>query len=179
MKLSSSNTEIRDTFKEFSVLAKSKRNDRDRLFIKTGLYSAKNLFGGPRLATDPISVNLSCCKKRTLLAAMTNKQSLEDGRLSDDERWLYRRAKGGLGLRPAAANVTETVEDGKGNEGDHHWRDSPKWLPNNPHIVGATVSWWDASPCFSQWTTTDFSQSGYRTIDGGTSYPRNVGRRKR
>ena len=47
MKLSSSNTEIREqsTFNEFSVLAKSKRIDRDRLFIKTlveKLYSAKD-----------------------------------------------------------------------------------------------------------------------------------------
>jgi 2,4-dienoyl-CoA reductase-like NADH-dependent reductase (Old Yellow Enzyme family) len=56
-------------------------------------------------------------KNRTLLAAMTNKQSNEDGTLSDDEIiWLVRRAKGGFGITTtAAANVTET---GRGWEGE-------------------------------------------------------------
>ena len=56
-------------------------------------------------------------KNRTLLAAMTNKQSLDDGRLSKDEiHWLVRRAKGEFGITTtAAANVTET---GRGWEGE-------------------------------------------------------------
>lgn len=56
-------------------------------------------------------------KNRTLLAAMTNKQSLDDGRLSEDEiHWLVRRAKGGFGITTtAAANVTKT---GRGWDGE-------------------------------------------------------------
>tara|TARA_B100000900_G_scaffold404818_1_gene413658 strand:+ start:578 stop:1663 length:1086 start_codon:yes stop_codon:yes gene_type:complete len=56
-------------------------------------------------------------KNRSLLAAMTNKQSNEDGTLSDEEiNWLVRRAKGGFGITTtAAANVTET---GRGWEGE-------------------------------------------------------------
>ena len=48
-------------------------------------------------------------KNRSLLAAMTNKQSNSDGTLSDEEiNWLVRRAKGGFGITTtAAANVTE------------------------------------------------------------------------
>lgn len=54
---------------------------------------------------------------RTLLAAMTNKQSNEDGTLSNEEiNWLVRRAKGGFGITTtAAANVTET---GRGWDGE-------------------------------------------------------------
>ena len=54
---------------------------------------------------------------RTLLAAMTNKQSNADGSLSDEEiKWLVRRAKGGFGITTtAAANVTET---GRGWDGE-------------------------------------------------------------
>jgi len=54
---------------------------------------------------------------RTLLAAMTNKQSNADGTLSDEEiKWLVRRAKGGFGITTtAAANVTET---GRGWDGE-------------------------------------------------------------
>ena len=64
-------------------------------------------------------------KNRTLLAAMTNKQSLDDGRLSKDEiHWLVRRAKGDFGITTtAAANVTETGRGWEGEMGvwgDHH-----------------------------------------------------------
>ena len=54
---------------------------------------------------------------RSVLAAMTNKQSNEDGTLSDEEiKWLVRRAKGGFGITTtAAANVTE---HGRGWEGE-------------------------------------------------------------
>ena len=56
-------------------------------------------------------------KNRSLLAAMTNKQSNEDGSLSDEEiTWLVRRAKGNFAITTsAAANVTET---GRGWEGE-------------------------------------------------------------
>ena len=54
---------------------------------------------------------------RSVLAAMTNKQSHEDGTLSDEEiRWLVRRAKDGFAITTtAAANVTE---HGRGWEGE-------------------------------------------------------------
>ncbi len=54
---------------------------------------------------------------RIALAAMTNGQSLSDGRLGDDElRWLGRRADGGYGMMATcAANVTL---DGKAWEGE-------------------------------------------------------------
>ncbi len=56
-------------------------------------------------------------KNRTLLAAMTNKQSHEDGTLSTEEiDWLTRRAKGDFAITTtAAANVTEF---GRGWEGE-------------------------------------------------------------
>ena len=56
-------------------------------------------------------------KNRTLLAAMTNKQSNPDGTLSNHEiNWLVRRAEGGFGITTtAAANVTET---GRGWHGE-------------------------------------------------------------
>lgn len=64
-------------------------------------------------------------RNRTVLAAMTNKQSAEDGTLSDAElRWLLRRAEGGFGLVTTAA--THVVPEGKswtgelGVWGDHH-----------------------------------------------------------
>ena len=54
---------------------------------------------------------------RSVLAAMTNKQSHLDGTLSDEEiKWLTRRAKGGFGITTtAAANVTE---HGRGWDGE-------------------------------------------------------------
>ena len=56
-------------------------------------------------------------KNRSLLAAMTNKQSHEDGTLSEDEiNWLVRRAEGDFAVTTtAAANVTEK---GRGWEGE-------------------------------------------------------------
>ena len=62
---------------------------------------------------------------RSVLAAMTNKQSHLDGTLSEEEvKWLTRRAKGGFGITTtAAANVTEHGRgwDGEmGVWGDHH-----------------------------------------------------------
>ncbi len=44
-------------------------------------------------------------RNRTVLAAMTNKQSEEDGTLSDDEvNWLLKRAEGGFGIVTTAAS---------------------------------------------------------------------------
>ena len=66
------------------------------------------------------SINLGrgfTAKNRTLLAAMTNKQSNSDGTLSEEEiNWLVRRGKGGFGITTtAAANVTK---EGQGWEGE-------------------------------------------------------------
>ena len=62
---------------------------------------------------------------RSVLAAMTNKQSHADGTLSDEEiRFLVRRAEGGFGLITTAASHVQ--ESGQGWEGefgvwgDHH-----------------------------------------------------------
>ena len=56
-------------------------------------------------------------RNRTVLAAMTNKQSHDDGRLSVDEiEWLAARSAGGFGIITTAA--THVEEDGKGWEGE-------------------------------------------------------------
>ena len=68
--------------------------------------------------TQPINLGRGFnAKNRTLLAAMTNKQSNSDGTLSDEEiNWLVRRGKGGFGITTtAAANVTK---QGQGWEGE-------------------------------------------------------------
>ena len=56
-------------------------------------------------------------RNRTVLAAMTNKQSHSDGTLSEAEiKWLTRRAKGGFGIiTTAAAHVSK---DGQGWDGE-------------------------------------------------------------
>ena len=56
-------------------------------------------------------------KNRVVLAAMTNKQSYKDGRISQNEiDWLTYRAKGGFGIiTTAAAHVSK---DGQGWEGE-------------------------------------------------------------
>ena len=44
-------------------------------------------------------------RNRAVVAAMTNKQSNEDGSLSDEEiNWLLRRADGGFGIVTTAAS---------------------------------------------------------------------------
>ena len=54
---------------------------------------------------DPVTAEWSIpgtsisVRNRTVLAAMTNKQSHEDGTLSDEEiAWLLRRSEGGFGI---------------------------------------------------------------------------------
>ena len=56
---------------------------------------------------------------RTVLAAMTNKQSHDDGRLSNNElQWLKRRAEGGFGIvTTAAAHVSKNGQSWKGELG--------------------------------------------------------------
>ena len=56
-------------------------------------------------------------RNRSVLAAMTNKQSAEDGTLSEAEiRWLVRRAAGGFGIITTAA--THVVPGGKSWAGE-------------------------------------------------------------
>ena len=56
-------------------------------------------------------------KNRTVLAAMTNKQSLDNGIISDDEiSWLLERAKGGFGMITTAA--TNVSKEGKAWSGE-------------------------------------------------------------
>ena len=62
---------------------------------------------------------------RSVLAAMTNKQSHVDGTLSDDEAtFLLRRAKGGFGIITTAASHVQESGQGwvgeLGGWGDHH-----------------------------------------------------------
>ena len=64
-------------------------------------------------------------KNRAVLAAMTNKQSNDDGTLSEDEvNWLLMRAQGGFGIvTTAATHVTPGGKSWKGEMGvwgDHH-----------------------------------------------------------
>mgnify|MGYP001199405891 CR=1 FL=1 len=48
-------------------------------------------------------------RNRSVLAALTNKQSREDGTLTQDEmRWLERRAKDGFGIVTTAAAFVAT-----------------------------------------------------------------------
>ena len=64
-------------------------------------------------------------KNRAVLAAMTNKQSNDDGTLSENEiNWLLMRAQGGFGIvTTAATHVTPGGKSWKGEMGvwgDHH-----------------------------------------------------------
>ena len=56
-------------------------------------------------------------RNRSVLAAMTNKQSHADGILSDEEiNWLVKRAEGGFGIITTAA--THVVPEGQGWDGE-------------------------------------------------------------
>ena len=75
---------------------------------------------------------------RTVLAAMTNKQSHDDGRLSNNElKWLKRRAEGGFGVvTTAAVHVSKDGQAWKGELGvfdDIHIDDQ-----NNKTLVSAS-----------------------------------------
>ena len=67
---------------------------------------------------EPFVFGRGTCRvrNRSVLAAMTNKQSHPDGRLSTDEiAWLEARSEGGFGIVTTAA--THVQKDGKGWEG--------------------------------------------------------------
>lgn len=69
---------------------------------------------------DPLQAlsfnNGSVMKNRFMLAPLTNTQSLEDGRLSDDEyHWLVKRAEGGFALTMTCASHVQAI--GKGFPG--------------------------------------------------------------
>ncbi|TVQ23260.1 MAG: NADH:flavin oxidoreductase, partial [Spirochaetaceae bacterium] len=69
-------------------------------------------------------------RNRAALAAMTNKQSNDDGTLSDEElHWLRRRAEGGFGLiATCAANVVPEAKTWDGELG----------IYDDAHIPGLT-----------------------------------------
>ena len=78
-----------------------------------GLFAPLELAHGPRLAN------------RFMLAPLTNCQSHDDGRLSDDEfRWLTMRAQGGFGLTMTCAAHVQAAGQGfpgqLGIFGDQH-----------------------------------------------------------
>lgn len=82
-------------------------------------------FMHPALAPYTFARGGITVRNRTVLAAMTNKQSHDDGTVSSDEiAWLEARSVGGFGIITTAA--THVLEDGKGWEGefgtwsDHH-----------------------------------------------------------
>ena len=74
-------------------------------------------------------------KNRTVLAAMTNKQSHKNGKISDDEiKWLLRRAKGGFGLlTTAATNVSLESKAWEGEFGVY----SDLYIPNLRKLTSA------------------------------------------
>ena len=85
----------------------------------------------PALAPFTFARGPHTVKNRCVLAAMTNKQSHDDGCLSKEEiRWLEMRAEGGFGIvTTAAANVSK---NGKGWNGEFGvWSDE--------HIPGLTT----------------------------------------
>ena len=68
-------------------------------------------------ASDSVKFNCGLAmKNRFMLAPLTNQQSNEDGRLSDEEyHWLTLRAKGGFGLVMTCASHVQEI--GKGFQG--------------------------------------------------------------
>jgi len=67
---------------------------------------------------EPLTLRSGCVlPNRLAVAAMTNLQSLPDGRLGDDElHWLVRRAEGGFGL--VATCAAYVARDGKAWDGE-------------------------------------------------------------
>lgn len=100
--LASQNFFIQFLFRSSFILSLS-------LFLQN-FYSMRSLF-------EPLEFsNGSNMPNRFMLAPMTNTQSHEDGRLSDDEfHWLTLRAKGGFGLTMTCASHVQAI--GKGFPG--------------------------------------------------------------
>lgn len=95
--------------------------------------------------TEPFTFKRSgiVTNNRAVLAAMTNKQSHHDGRISDNEiKWLTRRAKGGFGIITTAA--THVSKHGQGWSGefgvfeDYH-KDSLNALANSIHCYDSLI----------------------------------------
>ena len=84
----------------------------------------------PVTRTVRVQARFAFVRNRTVLAAMTNKQSHDNGVLSDDEiAWLEARSEGGFGIITTAA--THVEEDGQGWEGEFGtWSDE--------HLKGLT-----------------------------------------
>ena len=81
--------------------------------------------------TDPLTFSHGpAMKNRFMLAPLTNRQSYEDGRISQEEfRWLTMRAQGGFGLTMTCASHVQAI--GKGFPGQLGiWSDE--------HIAGLT-----------------------------------------
>ena len=74
-------------------------------------------------------------QNRTVLAAMTNKQSYDNGVISDDEiKWLLERAKGGFGIITTAA--TNVSKEGKAWDGEFGVYDNSH-IPNLIKLTSA------------------------------------------
>ncbi len=74
-------------------------------------------------------------QNRTVLAAMTNKQSYKNGIISDDEiEWLLERAKGGFGIITTAA--TNVSKEGKAWDGEFGVYDDMH-IPNLSKLTSA------------------------------------------
>ena len=80
-------------------------------------------------------------RNRSVLAAMTNKQSHADGTLSDEEiNWLVKRAEGGFGIITTAA--THVVPEGQGWDGEMGvWGDHQ--LPGLTRMADEIETWRD------------------------------------
>jgi len=81
--------------------------------------------------TDPLTFSHGpAMKNRFMLAPLTNQQSYEDGRVSQEEfDWLTMRAQGGFGLTMTCASHVQAI--GKGFPGQMGiWSDE--------HIAGLT-----------------------------------------
>ncbi|MFW6252481.1 MAG: NADH:flavin oxidoreductase [bacterium] len=74
------------------------------------------------LLAEEVRIGSLTAPNRAALAAMTNKQSHDDGTISDEElHWLVRRARGGFGLvTTCAANVLPEAKTWDGELGIYH-----------------------------------------------------------
>ena len=93
-------------------------------------------------------------RNRTVLAALTNKQSNDDGTLSDEEiTFLVRRAKGGFGIITSAFTCTgkwSRLARGDGCLRDHQTRIDKisKRSPKSRSIESSSdISWRNACSC--------------------------------
>ena len=89
--------------------------------------------------TDPLTFSHGpAMKNRFMLAPLTNRQSYEDGRISQEEfHWLTMRAQGGFGLTMTCASHVQAI--GKGFPGQLGiWSD--EHIAGLTRLVGATHS---------------------------------------